>query len=790
MRRLSVERSGFFSVTIAVILILSTMLSLSTTYLLDVRDKLALGVSTDKNSTPVRTLALAAHDPIFIDGNAGFTNESGVVWGSGTESDPYVIEGWDIGAPYWDGICIKNTNAHFVVTNCRCCNASNSGIELSNCTNGLLSKNSCSNNGYGIYLSSSSNNTLRENSCDSHSESGIYIVSSNSNVISNNFCSDNVMGMWLYLSCDNILTDNNCSSNYYGGYTYMHYGILLSSSSDNIFTNNTCDSNYDGGILLYNSSDNCTLTNNVCSHSTYGGGINVWLSDNVVVTNNICTSNGAGLFTWDYCENETISNNILTDNSIAINLYTTHWSTVSDNDLSGSASGITLWECDNNSISNNDCSGRYNDIIGSVGISLGYSNNNSIHGSICSEKSYGMDLSSWSRDNTISSNTCSNNFYCGILVHFHGRYNTISNNICSNNGAGISLDAAYNNTASNNICSGNAQGINICEFSNNNTIIGNTCSNNGYGVFIDWFSGDNRIWNNAFYHNNGAGDTYDPSHAQALDEGPKYSQTKLVGPNWWNSTDGYGNWWCDCTEPDDCTPYGIVDSPYVIPGGADAADYYPLTIPGTGMFSVSGTVSLTSGTLPLSVSFTCSVTGGVQPYSYLWFFGDGVNSTQQNPIHLYSSAGEYAAKVIVTDSSYHLGQWTSSKIIVTAQLTVSGTALPISGSFPLNVSFECTAVGGIGPYSYSWTFGDGGTSSQRNSSHVFASSGTFGVTVTVMDNMSNAAQWNTTVTVTSDEDVGIPDLDQFLQPLIILAVITAVVALIALAIMLRKKDRM
>jgi hypothetical protein len=36
---------------------------------------------------------LTSHDPIYINGNSGFTAANGVVAGSGTAGDPYIIEG-------------------------------------------------------------------------------------------------------------------------------------------------------------------------------------------------------------------------------------------------------------------------------------------------------------------------------------------------------------------------------------------------------------------------------------------------------------------------------------------------------------------------------------------------------------------------------------------------------------------------------------------------------------------------------------------------------------------------
>lgn len=62
------------------------------------------------------------------------------------------------------------------------------------------------------------------------------------------------------------------------------------------------------------------------------------------------------------------------------------------------------------------------------------------------------------------------------------------------------------------------------------------------------------------------------------------------------------------------------------------------------------------GAPPLKVQFTASVEedeGG--PWKFLWDFGDGKTSTEQNPVHTYEKIGEYTATLTVTDSRNYKG---------------------------------------------------------------------------------------------------------------------------------------
>src|SRR2546427_9788888 len=84
----------------------------------------ALAVTALLLSMPVLPIASSSPGPvsmslyqgtIFIDGNGNFTPASGVVGGTGTPSDPFVIPGWTILALYVPWAHIRNRNAYIVI---------------------------------------------------------------------------------------------------------------------------------------------------------------------------------------------------------------------------------------------------------------------------------------------------------------------------------------------------------------------------------------------------------------------------------------------------------------------------------------------------------------------------------------------------------------------------------------------------------------------------------------------------------------------------------------------------
>ena len=89
--------------------------------------------------------------------------------------------------------------------------------------------------------------------------------------------------------------------------------------------------------------------------------------------------------------------------------------------------------------------------------------------------------------------------------------------------------------------------------------------------------------------------------------------------------------------------------------------------------TVSIALSPASGSVPLNVDFTANLAGATAS-KYSWNFGDGTTSTAALPSHTYGTAGNYTAKVTVTDS---IGGTASSSSLVAVSGTSSETKLRV-----------------------------------------------------------------------------------------------------------------
>ena len=191
--------------------------------------------------------------------------------------------------------------------------------------------------------------------------------------------------------------------------------------------------------------------------------------------------------------------------------------------------------------------------------------------------------------------------------------------------------------------------------------------------------------------------------------------------------------------------------------------------------SVFGTLSGSANVLPAIDAFTATPNNGIAPLavflaatahdtdgtivSYAFDFGDGSagqTGASASADHTYTSAGNYTARVTVTDNR----GGTASK---TAAVTVTApnvqpavdtfTADPSSGDYPLFVNFAATAHDTDGTIvSYAFDFGDGSagqTGASASADHTYTSAGNYTARVTVTDNRGGTASKTAAVTVTA-----------------------------------------
>lgn len=138
------------------------------------------------------------------------------------------------------------------------------------------------------------------------------------------------------------------------------------------------------------------------------------------------------------------------------------------------------------------------------------------------------------------------------------------------------------------------------------------------------------------------------------------------------------------------------------------------------------------------IQFTSQATGGSGTYTFLWDFGDGTTSTQQNPTKQYTAPGIYQVTFTVSDgqcSDIHRGQ-----VIVYPAPSASFTTLPgICQGADLQFTDTSTpgTAEGITPANivkWEWNFGDGSAHSlDQNPIHRYLSAGNYQVTLKVTD---------------------------------------------------------
>ncbi len=130
-----------------------------------------------------------------------------------------------------------------------------------------------------------------------------------------------------------------------------------------------------------------------------------------------------------------------------------------------------------------------------------------------------------------------------------------------------------------------------------------------------------------------------------------------------------------------------------------------------------------TGCEDLTVTFTDT---SKSANSWSWNFGDGGTSTAQNPVHTYTAAGTYTVTQIAFNGA------NSDTVIQPNYITVypSATAAFTASSTTVCVGQAATFTNSsTNATSYTWNFGDGGSSAATNPTHTYTSTGTYTVSL-------------------------------------------------------------
>ena len=385
---------------------------------------------------------------------------------------------------------------------------------------------------------------------------------------------------------------------------------------------------FGSGIVIKNSDiyfviENCDIHGS--GSEDHDGGIYLYNTDNGMIINNNCSlNNNYGIY-LDQSNDNTIKENIVSDNLNGIRLYMSSYNTILKNTIENNRFDTCfLDEGSNNIVSNNYA------FDNTYGFGMYLSSYNSFTNNIAMEIGYNCYFLTDSSYNTFTNNTASGKdfFSDGFYISKYSNNNNFTGNKALNNALrGFFLsDHAYDNTFSENIVIGD--GITNIGFwlqnVDNNLIFRNKITGTSVGIMI-WDYSNVGGFNNIIWGNNFTGNEL---HAQ--DDG--------INNQWDNGT--LGNYWNDYSGID-FNDDGIGDSPYIISGSAGSLDNYPIWDDGENT-PIGEDVELDDPVSGISIKFSNITEGGTTSIS--------ISDTGNPPPSGFSVSGQYYD--ITTTASY------------------------------------------------------------------------------------------------------------------------------------------
>lgn len=142
------------------------------------------------------------------------------------------------------------------------------------------------------------------------------------------------------------------------------------------------------------------------------------------------------------------------------------------------------------------------------------------------------------------------------------------------------------------------------------------------------------------------------------------------------------------------------------------------------------------------VNFGNTSTGVVNPFTTLWIFGNGQQSTSFHASTTYTANGSYPVLMVVANTNTTLPLCIDS---ITQIININNIPTPcnLNASFGYSVgangqvNFYSTSTGTLAGTAYFWNFGDGTTALGVNPIHTYPSSGSYFVIMTAINNSVN-----------------------------------------------------
>jgi gliding motility-associated-like protein len=151
------------------------------------------------------------------------------------------------------------------------------------------------------------------------------------------------------------------------------------------------------------------------------------------------------------------------------------------------------------------------------------------------------------------------------------------------------------------------------------------------------------------------------------------------------------------------------------------------------------------------------------PKTFTWDFGDNsprITTDNATVTHSYAAPGTYNVKLILSDTSYCNSPDSIVKQLRVASQVKANFETPPTGCAPYNAVFNNTSVGGS---QFTWDFGDGSTSTDVSPTHLYATAGTYTISLTVVDSATCNKIDKKTFTITV-YDIPVADFTATPQP--------------------------